>query len=172
MQLDESVLAEVLRALCNTQRVFVTGQGRSGLMMRMFAMRLMHLGLPAYVIGDTITPPAQPGDIMIAASGSGETAVTCLLAEKALHMGLILIAFTTVAQSQLGRLANYAVVISAPTKEQLPEAQADTQKSSIQLMGALFEQQLHLLCDALCMEVARLNNIQPSIMWARHANLE
>ncbi len=37
-------------------RIFVTGLGRTGLMARGFAMRLMHLGRRVYHVGDVITP--------------------------------------------------------------------------------------------------------------------
>lgn len=172
MQLDEAVLSEVLALLCNAQRVFVTGQGRSGLMMRLLAMRLMHLGLQAYIVGETITLAAQSGDVLIAASSSGETGVTCLLAEKAVRMGLTLIVFTTALQSRLARLAQHTVMIAAPTKDHTTKGPSEQANPSIQLMGALFEQQLHLLSDALCLEVARLKNVPPATLWARHANLE
>jgi 6-phospho-3-hexuloisomerase len=43
-QLDETVIAELLERLMISPHIFVTGKGRSGLIARCFAMRLMHLG--------------------------------------------------------------------------------------------------------------------------------
>jgi len=37
------------------------GVGRSGLIGRAFAMRLMHLGFEVYVLGETITPAVEKG---------------------------------------------------------------------------------------------------------------
>jgi 6-phospho-3-hexuloisomerase len=37
-------------------RILVMGAGRSGLVGRAFAMRLLHLGYNAYVLGETIVP--------------------------------------------------------------------------------------------------------------------
>ena len=37
-------------------RVFVAGMGRSGLMLRAFAIRLAQMGLTVYVAGETVTP--------------------------------------------------------------------------------------------------------------------
>ena len=39
-------------AILKAERIFVAGAGRSGLAAKAFAMRLMHLGLPTYVVGD------------------------------------------------------------------------------------------------------------------------
>ena len=47
--------AECVRA---HDRVFVGGAGRSGLMLRAFAMRLMQTGREVCVIGETVTPSA------------------------------------------------------------------------------------------------------------------
>jgi 6-phospho-3-hexuloisomerase len=40
----------------NARRIFIAGAGRSGLAVRAFAMRLMQMGLAAYVVGETVTP--------------------------------------------------------------------------------------------------------------------
>lgn len=64
-------LAAQLRA---APRVFVAGAGRSGLALRMAAMRLMHLGLAVHVAGDATTPAISEGDLLLVASGSGTTA--------------------------------------------------------------------------------------------------
>jgi len=171
-QLDEAELSAMVSVLIAARRVFVTGQGRSGLVMRMFAMRLMHLGLQSYVIGETATPPAQAGDVLMIASASGETTVTCALAEKALGFGLTLMAFTTAPRSRLGKVTQHLVVIPAPAKGHETGAVDNTDVASIQLMGALFEQQVHVVCDALCLAIARLADIQTARLWERHANLE
>jgi len=42
-------------------RVFVAGAGRSGFMVRGFAMRLMHAGKIAHVVGEPTTPAVAPG---------------------------------------------------------------------------------------------------------------
>ncbi len=46
---------------------------RSGLMMRVFAMRLMHMGFESHVVGETLTPAVEKGDLLVIGSGSGET---------------------------------------------------------------------------------------------------
>ena len=69
--------------LPRARRTFVTGAGRSGLVARSFGMRLMHAGLPAFVPGETITPAAGPGDLLVAISCTGQTGITEYIARRA-----------------------------------------------------------------------------------------
>ncbi|AVH54882.1 MULTISPECIES: hypothetical protein [Streptomyces] len=68
--LVDDALESLAMTLRNAERIFVTGEGRSGLMAKAFAMRLMHLGLPVHVIGETTTPAVAQGDTARAPSGS------------------------------------------------------------------------------------------------------
>ena len=54
--INEQELAHLATHLTTVNRVFVAGAGRSGLVLRMAAMRLMHLGLTVHIAGDTTTP--------------------------------------------------------------------------------------------------------------------
>ena len=72
-KIDEPQVADLARHLCRHTRVFVAGAGRSGLVLRMFAMRLMHFGPTVHVAGDTTTPAISSGDLLLVASGSGTT---------------------------------------------------------------------------------------------------
>lgn len=58
-KIDEQQVATLARHINLSDRIFVAGAGRSGLVLRMVAMRLMHLGLNVHVAGDT-TPPSPP----------------------------------------------------------------------------------------------------------------
>lgn len=75
---------EAVAALClaiskggkTGMRWFFTGQGRSGLVAQMVAMRFMHLGLNTHFIGEASAPSIQLEDVLILISGSGATQVT------------------------------------------------------------------------------------------------
>ena len=79
-RIDRMQLDALASALLAAERIFVTGEGRSGFMARAFAMRLMHLGLPVFVIGETTTPAVRGGDTVVAVSGSGSTGGTVRVA--------------------------------------------------------------------------------------------
>jgi 6-phospho 3-hexuloisomerase len=70
---NEDQLEQFAEAIRSTQRIFLLGKGRTGLIVEMFAMRLVHLGFQAYVIGQSTTPKYSPEDMLILASGSGTT---------------------------------------------------------------------------------------------------
>ena len=53
--------------------VFCAGAGRSGFQVKGFAMRLMHMGISSYVVGETCTPNIKEGGLLVICSGSGET---------------------------------------------------------------------------------------------------
>ncbi|MFP3871402.1 MAG: SIS domain-containing protein [Candidatus Natronoplasma sp.] len=59
--------------ISTSNNIFVYGSGRSGLVGRTFAMRLMQLGLNSYFIGETTTPAVKEEDCVILVSKTGET---------------------------------------------------------------------------------------------------
>ncbi|MGV8852850.1 MAG: 6-phospho-3-hexuloisomerase [Rhodoglobus sp.] len=162
--------AETIRAaidlLSAASRVFVLGSGRSGLALRMLAMRLMHLGLTVHVVGEVTTPAIAAGDVLLAASGSGTTTGVIRSATTAADAGASVIAITTAADSPLATLAQVAVVIPAAQKQD----HAGTR--SAQYSGGLFEQALLLLGDALFHVLWEESGASAEELWPRHANLE
>jgi 6-phospho-3-hexuloisomerase len=162
-QADENDLTRLPDAIRRAEHIFVLGEGRSGLVMRMLAVRLMHLGKPTYVVGETTTPAIEPGDLLIACSGSGETAVTCLHAEKAVAAGAMLAAFTADPESRLAHLAKMALIV--PTQHKLGSTGVET----VQYGASLFEQCVLVLCEAI---VLGLIPERTDDLVARHANLE
>ncbi len=161
----------LVREVTGARRVFVAGAGRSGLVMRSFAMRLAQLGLTVHVVGETTSPAVRPGDLLLIGSGSGVTDRLVHYAGKAAEAGARVAAATAEPASPAARLADVVVVIPAPTPKSSKEAIGQEQRSG-QPMGTLFEQSLGVLLDACVMLLmARLDETGRS-MFARHANLE
>ncbi|TDW30253.1 6-phospho-3-hexuloisomerase [Cryobacterium psychrophilum] len=152
--------------LRRAERVFVLGAGRSGLALRMTAMRLMHLGLVVHVVGDVTTPAITRGDVLLVASGSGTTGAIVRAAENAAAAGAGIVAFTTDAASALAALAEVTVVIPAAAK------QDHGGPLSEQYSGGLFEQSVLLLCDAIFHALWKASGATAEELWPRHANLE
>ena len=152
--------------LGQTGRVFFAGAGRSGLVLRMAAMRLMHLGLTVHVAGDTTTPAISSGDLLLVASGSGTTSGVVKSAETAAKAGARIAAFTTNPDSPLAQLADALVII--------PAAQKTDHGSSVsrQYAGSLFEQVLFLATEALFQTLWDSTDEPAEQLWLRHANLE
>src|SRR5512140_1965311 len=87
----------------SSSRIFVAGAGRSGLCMKAFGMRLMHLGKTVPVAGETTTPSIAASDLLILGSGSGRTASLLGMAEQANRRGARVLLFTTDAESPLAK---------------------------------------------------------------------
>jgi len=157
----------VVEQLLKARRIYVAGGGRSGLMARAFAMRLMQLGLMTYVVGETTTPAVGAGDVLLVCSGSGETQVTVLVSRVAKDVGAHVIAITANRDSPIAKIADTTLVLEAPHKG----APGDGTRS-IQYAGSLFEQSLLILTDAIALEVARALGKTDTELRQRHANLE
>ncbi|TDN40327.1 6-phospho-3-hexuloisomerase [Hymenobacter sp. UV11] len=165
-QLNFEQLAAVVPLLQQAERVFVAGAGRTGLALKAAAMRLMHLGLTVFVMGETTTPAIRKGDLLLVGSGSGTTSTIVKAAEKAQAAGAKVVAISTTTDSPLAALATLVVVVPAAQK------QDHGGSLSQQYAGSLFEQSVLLLTDALFQTLWALDGTPAEELWKRHANLE
>ncbi|MBT2519930.1 6-phospho-3-hexuloisomerase [Arthrobacter sp. ISL-28] len=165
-KIDQKQLADLTAHIGRADRIFVAGAGRSGLVLRMAAMRLMHLGLTVHVAGDTTTPAISSGDLLLVASGSGTTSGVVKAAETAARAGARIAAFTTNPGSPLAGLADALVII--------PAAQKTDHGSSVsrQYSGSLFEQVLFLATESVFQTLWDNTDEPAEQLWLRHANLE
>jgi 6-phospho-3-hexuloisomerase len=166
--LSEAKLKSLVKAILTSQKIFVAGAGRSGLMTKAFAMRLMHMGFTAYVVGEIITPGIRPDDLLIIGSGSGSTESLTVMAEKAKSFGARIALISIIKDSRIGKLADLVITIPAPT----PKLNNEHGFTSIQPMGSLFEQSLLLTLDMIIMLLMVESNKDSAMMFQRHANLE
>jgi 6-phospho-3-hexuloisomerase len=158
----------LINAILESKKVFVAGAGRSGFMIKAFAMRLMHIGFETYVVGETITPKLTAEDVFIIASGSGATSSLVVMAQKAKAIGARIGLVTIDHQSPIAELADIFLIIPAPS----PKIERDTGFRSVQPMGSLFEQSLLLTLDAMILMLMEKRGKTSNIMFTRHANLE
>lgn len=165
-QMPESAGDQLADAIFEANRIFVAGAGRSGLMMKAFAMRLMHLGFRVYVIGETVTPGVEEGDLLLIGSGSGETRTLVGMADKAKSLHAQVAVLTTQPQSSIGVLADVVLPLPGTPKEQSGST------LTIQPMGALFEQTLLLFLDAVILRLMGKTDQTAATMFGKHANLE
>lgn len=158
---------QLIHSITAANKVFVAGAGRSGFMIRSLAMRLMHMGIQAYVVGETVTPGLGKGDLLIIGSGSGETKSLISMAEKAKKLGASMALLTTSLESTIGKLAD--TIIKLPGA---PKDPSNKDYQTIQPMGSLFEQMLLLYGDALVLKTMELRKLTSESMFGQHANLE
>ncbi|MEM1635012.1 MAG: 6-phospho-3-hexuloisomerase [Thermosphaera sp.] len=172
----ENMINLLTSARKENRRVFVIGAGRSGLIAKAFAMRLLHLGFNVYVIGETILPRASPGDILIAISGSGRTKLVVAAAEAARGALMKVLAITSYPDSPLGRLADLVVKIPGRTKMAVEEDYISRQILGIHEplapLGTLFEDTTLIFLDGVIVELMNRLGITEEELLNRHANIE
>lgn len=154
---------EILKA----RRVFVTGAGRVLRMCQAFAQRLRHLRIDSYVLGETIVPPIGKKDLLVAASGSGETATVLTIAGRGRKKGARLAVVTARRDSPLAALADCLLKIPGPTSLKRPQ-----EPETEQPLTGLFEQSLLLAFDAVGLLLRTKKGLTDEEMWEEHANLE
>jgi 6-phospho-3-hexuloisomerase len=163
---DEGQIDDMTDAILGAGRVFVGGAGRSGLMMKALAMRLMHLGISAHVVGETITPGIEHGDLLIVGTGSGQTRTTLSLLEAASARGARTAAITAHPAAPVAMAADIVLELRAPITSRGPWP------PSVQPPGSLFEQSLLVICDGLVMRLMQRLGTTHDEMRARHTKLE
>jgi 6-phospho-3-hexuloisomerase len=164
-QIDYDRFGPVIENIQQARSIFLFGAGRSGFSMRSAAMRLMHLGLKVYFVGDTTTPAINDGDLL-EASGSGTTSSIFTAAQKAKSNGAKVIAISTNSVSTLAKLADIHIQVPAAEKEDHRGSR------SKQYAGSLFEQALLLITDAVFLTLWKLDGTPAEELWKRHANME
>ena len=163
---DPYALGVLADLVAEAPRVFVLGAGRSGLALRMTAMRLMHLGLDVHVVGEVTSPAIGKGDVLLTASGSGTTAGIVRAATTAVRAGALVASITTASQSPLAQLSVATVIVPAADKRDR------SGNASAQYAGSLFEQTVVIVGDALFHALWRRSGQNADQLWPRHANIE
>ena len=167
-KIDDANVLKLIKQILSNKRIFVAGAGRTGLVMRSFAMRLMHLGFRVYLIGDITTPSIDENDILMIGSGSGNTSSLVNISEKAKEIGVSTILFTIDPSSVMGRLASIKICIPAPS----PKLGHKKDYHSLQPMGSLFEQSLMIVLDTIIWMLMEKKGVDSNTMFKIHANLE
>jgi 6-phospho-3-hexuloisomerase len=167
-----------IRELLNAKRIYVVGAGRSGLVAKAFAMRLMHLGLHAYVVGETITPALNKGDVMVIFSGSGRTKTVADLAETARDIGGRICLITSNADSRIGKISQCTVIIEhhrdavADDAAEFEIRQMMGDHKSFAPLGTLFETASMVFADAVISRMMEITQTDESALKNRHTNIE
>ncbi|WP_298825863.1 6-phospho-3-hexuloisomerase [uncultured Planococcus sp.] len=166
---EEEEAVQLSTQLKEAKRIFVYGEGRSGLMGKAFAMRLMHGGFQVFVVGETITPSIEEGDLLVAISGSGSTEAILQFAAKAKESGAKVSLVTTNKESKIAAICDCVLNIPAATKHRRPEEPA-----TIQPLGNQFDQSVHLVLDAIIIGTleGNRNKDMHEEMTRRHTNFE
>ena len=178
--IDPSQVETLLDALMHVKRdgrkALIVGAGRSGLVGKAFAMRLMHVGIDVYVMGETITPAIGEGDIVVIISGSGSGAMSTTAARMAKRLGSIIFSITSYPDSELAQTSDHVVVV--PGREAVAEEsnyqsrQLLGEHESLAPMGTLFEDTCAVFLDGLIAELMTRLEVSEASMREKHSTIE
>lgn len=166
-EINEQELKKVVEEVDEANHIFLAGAGRSGLAIKGFANRLMHLGYDVSVVGEISSPHSKVGDLLIICSSSGETKSLVELARKAKKASVKLLLVTTNKKATISKLAD--VVLTLPGKSKLD---GDMENNFIQPMGSDFEQLAFITFDSLVLNLMDKNSETSEEMLKRHADFE
>lgn len=179
-ELDMKSVEKLIKTLVDSKnkKIFTVGMGRSGFVARAFALRLMNLGFNVYFLGETITPAAEKGDILIAISGTGTTKMVLTASAAAKDIGAKVLAITSFPESPLGKLADLVVDVKGRTKAGTPKEKDYLTRQIMGVgepltpLGSIFEINSMVFLDSLVVELMHRLGSTEADMKRRHATLE
>lgn len=151
-RINEDQVEQMIQCINDSDSTFIVGSGRSELVGKAFAMRLMHLGFRVYVVGDVTTPALTDKDCLIAISGSGETKTVTIAAKTAKEVGTKVVGVTTDPNSTVGENADVVVNIESKSKVPWKYYTSHVLKGNyddLAPMGTLFEDSTLLFLDGI-----------------------
>ncbi len=160
---DEKPLFLLAEEILQAKRVFVAGSGRSEQNARIFAMRLMHLSIPSYVVRDVTTPAITKDDLLIVFANAPENKWLCEIARKSYSAQAAVAAFSLSISSPIADLAKVCVFIPKSPSSGV----AGTQSA-----GVVFDQTCMILSDMLVIHLARKMNKPIDELIRNRSNLE
>lgn len=165
--LDKRAADKLLDDILAADDVFLVGVGRVMLSLQAFCKRLSHLGIKAHCVGDITEPAIKNTDLLIVASGSGESIVPVAIAKKAKELGAKVVHIGSNPKGAVSEYIDYMVRVPTQTRLYLKD-----EIESQQIMTSLFEQVLLILGDILSKLIVDNKNLDLKSLWQWHANLE
>jgi 6-phospho-3-hexuloisomerase len=159
-RIDPKSIARAVEILVRAPQIFVYGAGRSGIIGRAFAMRLVQAGLRAYVIGESVTPIVRHGDAVFVLSAQGESYSSIQTANIVRREGAELIVLTSKPGSKIAHAASHLMTV---------EFDEDAERPRYAPLGTLFEAASLRLTDGLIAELLRVRGETEESMRRRHA---
>lgn len=162
-RVDDKVVEEFAHRVMDARHIILFGMGRSGLVAKTFTIRLAHLGIEAYVVGETTTPPIDSRDLVVLVSGTGETYSVVLTGQIARDLDAPVACITADGDSRLAGLSDLVVLL---------EPEIDEDKPELAPLGTLFEDAALVFFDGVVAQLMDEMGETEERMRGRHSKLE
>lgn len=151
---------EVVDLILKADNIFVYGVGRSGLVAKGFAIRLVQLGLTVYFVGDIATPIVNDKSLVLIISATGQTMSAIQTANICRRVGAKVAAITGKATSKLAHAANVIFPLATETTDE---------SRKLAPLGTLFEDAAMILLDGVIAELMEKMGQDDEKMKSRHS---
>jgi 6-phospho-3-hexuloisomerase len=163
-KIEEKELETIANYIDDSNNIFIYGNGRSGLVGKMFGMRLMHSGYNVFIVGETNTPSFTGKDLVIILSGSGKSEAINNMISKVRNIGGSSALVTASQDTSVKQLCDTTLHLRASTKQ--------NDIKTIQPLGNQFDQSLHLVLDGIIIYLNKKNKKRNEELKSMHFNLE
>lgn len=157
---NDKLARDIIDLLLKAEMIFIYGVGRSGLIGKAFAIRLVQLGLKVFFIGETTTPIVEDTDVALIISNTGETMSAIQTANIIRRVGAKVVVMTSRRTSKLAHAGNVVVALD-------PEIDEDT--PVLAPLGTLFEDSALIFLDGIIAQLMQKTGQSESKMRGRHA---
>jgi 6-phospho-3-hexuloisomerase len=154
--INEERISKFLEMIFKSRHIFVVGAGRSGLIVKSFAIKLARLGFDINVVGETVLAHPEKGDLLIAVSDSGETAFTVKAASIAKRLGTNVVALTSCPESSLGKEADVVITLSGWKESGAEGRTEEMTDNTLSPESTLFEVSAMMLLNSIAMYLQKL----------------
>jgi len=161
---DRSIkaLEDMIESIVSAKKIFLYGVGRSGLVAKGFAIRLVQLGLNVFFIGESNTPMVEKDSLVIILSNTGQTMSAVQTANITRRIGAKMIAITSNSHSKLVDAASEVILLAS-------DMQDTDERKSIAPLGTVFEEASWLMLDAVLAVLMKKLGETDLSMRKRHA---
>jgi len=146
--------------ILSARKVFLYGVGRSGLIAKAFAIRLVQMGLEVFFVGETVTPIVEEGNVVIIVSYTGETMSATQTANIVRRVGAKVVAITAQRHSKLAGASNLVIELNSPK---------DEERKRLAPLGTLFEDATLVYLDSIVATLMEKLGQSEGSMRKRHA---
>lgn len=159
------------------EKIFIGGAGRSGLVAKSFAMRLMQLGFNAYVFGESIIPTVEEQDILITISNSGQSSSILNVFHDININKIKILSVCGSSNCDLAEISNYKIVIPPKKEKSLTQYEENRLKDlnfnpdELVLLGTAFEISTFIILDVLVVELMQKLGLKEQYLKDMHDNL-
>lgn len=144
-------------------------------MLKSLCMRLIHLGLSAYVVGDVTTPPIRPLDLLIASAGPGSFSTVDAICKVAKANSATILFLTAQPDQSLSckEFATHVAYLPARTMaDEVDHGSGGSEVREVLPMGSLYEGAMFVLFEIVVYRLGEVLGETPAAIASRHTNLE